>query len=445
MFLEIKFDFCEMSCNMEIVMGKEKVKFPWGTTVALLAVFGLLLAGYALWTPFKVRYFLWKYHSESVGEKLAGIEGLLGMGRPGMDALGRVLGSRDAAELLAENWADVDAEDRDGPKPLQIAAKNGWKAVVEILIAKGADVHRAYAALSPLRLAALYGYGEIVKLLLENGANKNELSGEFKQFGAEKTLALSWLVTVPRYPGQVTNDTLRLIGDSPHLETLDMAGCDYVSEDGLAYLKGLKNLKTLYMSSDIKITDNGARHLRALKNLESLGLTALSIMEAPEITDTGIKYICSLKKLKHLDLGECSLITDKSLEYISALKELESLGLHCCEKITDNGLYHIFSLTKLRLLDLAGCTEITDKGVAHLKNPTNLNWLNLGGTRISWINPNFKSPEIISFGTKITDKGLEHIKELKNLRELHIENCEGVTKEGVEKLKAALPSCKIMY
>jgi hypothetical protein len=42
----------------------------------------------------------------------------------------------------------------------------------------------------------------------------------------------------------------------------------------------------------------------------------------------------------------------------------------------------------------------------------------------------------------VTDAGLEHLKSLASLKELELWDTQ-VTKEGLAKLKAALPNCKI--
>ncbi|XP_054714582.1 ankyrin repeat, SAM and basic leucine zipper domain-containing protein 1-like [Uloborus diversus] len=74
-------------------------------------------------------------------------------------------------ELLAHG-ADVNAEDADNWSALTNAAKFGFKEIVVKLLDHGADIeHRDMHGTSPLVWACRKGYTEIVPLILEAGAN----------------------------------------------------------------------------------------------------------------------------------------------------------------------------------------------------------------------------------------------------------------------------------
>lgn len=62
-----------------------------------------------------------------------------------------------------------------GKTPLHLAAENGHKQIVELLIAKGANVNATEREMTntPLHLAALIGHTQIAELLLSNGAGVN--------------------------------------------------------------------------------------------------------------------------------------------------------------------------------------------------------------------------------------------------------------------------------
>ncbi|MGI9243889.1 MAG: hypothetical protein ACR2RV_24040 [Verrucomicrobiales bacterium] len=97
-------------------------------------------------------------------------------------------------------------------------------------------------------------------------------------------------------------------------------------------------------------------------------------------------------------------------ESIAAIKELGG-------KFTDGG-------KRLNLRGTRG-TKVTDAGLVHLKGMTGLTTLGLAGAQI-------------------TDAGLVHLEGMTGLVLLGL-NLTKVTKAGVEKLKAALPKCKISH
>jgi ankyrin repeat protein len=78
---------------------------------------------------------------------------------------------------------DVNVKEDDGWRwtPLHLAARNGHKEVVELLIAAGAEVNaktgadvNAKTGTTPLQLAALNGHNETVVLLRKHGGKTGE-------------------------------------------------------------------------------------------------------------------------------------------------------------------------------------------------------------------------------------------------------------------------------
>jgi len=90
--------------------------------------------------------------------------------------------------------------------------------------------------------------------------------------------------------------TSRAIGDDDlahlkgltALQTLDLSGCERVTDAGVAHLKGLTALQTLELNFT-EVTDAGLAHLKGLTALQSLGLTGCD-----KVTDAGV---ADLKKV----------------------------------------------------------------------------------------------------------------------------------------------------
>ena len=81
------------------------------------------------------------------------------------------------ARSLIEGGADVSRRTSQGTTPLSRAVDAGFKDIVELLIAKGADVNaKDNWNWTPLH-SAVYGHKDIVELLITEGANVNARDG----------------------------------------------------------------------------------------------------------------------------------------------------------------------------------------------------------------------------------------------------------------------------
>jgi ankyrin repeat protein len=83
-------------------------------------------------------------------------------------------GDKDAVELLLAKGVEVDAKDTDGSTSLHRAAAFARKDVAELLLAKGADVNaKSYYGNTPLHDAVMRGQKDMAELLLAKGADVN--------------------------------------------------------------------------------------------------------------------------------------------------------------------------------------------------------------------------------------------------------------------------------
>ncbi|MHC4662889.1 MAG: ankyrin repeat domain-containing protein [Planctomycetota bacterium] len=190
--------------------------------IFVVLLFGIVTAACLLYTPLRVRYYTAKLKSDNPKERVAGVDGLLGMGKKGVETLAEVLGGgKEEAEFLSAHVENADKADGkydcvlgyqqlsialspmhnavemrykyaletlllewdkndlavfDNEYPvtmLQLAVSNGHYDIIELLITKGADVQACGSAASPLHLAVYENRKNIVLLLLSNGADLN--------------------------------------------------------------------------------------------------------------------------------------------------------------------------------------------------------------------------------------------------------------------------------
>ena len=64
----------------------------------------------------------------------------------------------------------------------------------------------------------------------------------------------------------------------------------------------------------------------------------LDLTWCDEITDKGVKALCSLQNLQHLNLRGCIRITNESVKAMASLTDLRYLDLQDCRLITDEGV-----------------------------------------------------------------------------------------------------------
>jgi len=115
-------------------------------------------------------------------------------------------------------------------------------------------------------------------------------------------------------------------------------------------------------------------------------------------------------------------VADGQLEPLQPIAQQVAVLNLARTNVTDDGLKSLEPLKNLRRLHLEN-TKVGDAALAHVKDLTNLEYLNL-------------------YATQVTDSGLSQLEGLKNLRSLYLWQTK-VTPAGVDKLKLALPQCRI--
>jgi len=134
-------------------------------------------------------------------------------------------GATEAARLLIEKGADVNAHDESGTSVLEQAAGSNHIELVRLLLAKGAKVNAAdEGGFTPLMAAAANGdrNAAMVKLLLEHGATVNDKSSDTAETVKNGPIALGRLTALQMAACQ---------GNFEAVEALVNAGADVNAKD----------------------------------------------------------------------------------------------------------------------------------------------------------------------------------------------------------------------
>jgi internalin A len=257
-------------------------------------------------------------------------------------------------------------------------------------------------------------------------------------------------------------------------ETVDLRA-SWVTDSDMPRLAKMQDLKRLDLSLT-RVSDRGLRALKTAPKIEELNLYF-----AEKITDEGASVVKNWKHLKKLNLRGTK-ITDSTLEFLAGVPTLEWLDVGWAE-ITDTGLEHLTALTNLKWLTFGG-NKLTDNSLQFLRTMPQLEYLDIGGqqrtdsglwsltlseTGMQSIAAVTELRELRMEGRAVTGRGLELLKGLGKLERLDLQGCKrlrddaatvlasmkglrvldlkdsSLSKEAVEKIRAALPGAEVRY
>ena len=213
----------------------------------------------------------------------------------------------------------------------------------------------------------------------------------------------------------VQGAALSALAGMPALRELSLSGCE-VGDDAMEALAAAKSITILDLSYT-DVTDAGFARVASMAALQELDLTAT------EIGDAGLKSLAALPKLERL-IVNYGRFTDKGIDALRPMQSLTVLEA-ARTRVTDQGAAAIAALTGLRRLNL-DYTTVSDKGVALMAASL----------------PRLES--LLLDSAAITDKAVESFEQMKSLKELNLYHTL-VTQAGFDRLKLALPECKIVY
>lgn len=245
----------------------------------------------------------------------------------------------------------------------------------------------------------------------------------------ERIGRLTWLKELSFYECYFEPDTLNGFRELKQLEDVAFWGTN-ATEMQLTFLKGLTHLRNFKSISDPQSTKFSDECLQQIPMKELIELDIAGSL----ITDDGLAPLSSAKYLKLLNLSGTN-VKGPGLRHLVDLPNLEYLNL-AFTGINDQGLRQISALKSLKQLIL-NCEDLTDASIVQLEPMIRLEQLNL-----AWC--------------QITDAAIPSLIKLKGLQELvlvdyvHIHGGSEddwsetkLSKEGVARLQAALPGCKI--
>ncbi|XP_025076513.1 F-box/LRR-repeat protein 20-like isoform X2 [Pomacea canaliculata] len=222
-----------------------------------------------------------------------------------------------------------------------------------------------------------------------SSSSTNAILKSFEQISEDlKSLSLK--------DSNITEGTLlQMLLKCPHLESLDLSGCNSLfmagtllnnNEKAQQLEKAMKNVKELKLASLRYISDNSFHRLMAaFPNLSKLSLASSQITyngsayysrTSAVYDNTAVftffkleQYISDhVRQLKVLDLSRTS-ITNEHLGQLVRITDLqlEELFLVGCRDIGNEGVNRLCQhQTSLRVLDLTECVDVRDVGVANI-------------------------------------------------------------------------------
>jgi len=223
----------------------------------------------------------------------------------------------------------------------------------------------------------------------------------------------------------ITDQGMQEIKDLPGIVELNLYFAEYVTDEGLAAIKGWKKLKRLNVHGT-KVSDTALEHISGITTLESLNVGSVMLtdvgldrlttlpnlreltMGGNELGDAGLQALRQMPALTYLDLSGrqgtdsnvwAIAMSDVGLEAILTLKNLRELRFGCTSigvgiegakfadvsamSVTPIWLERLKSLTKLERLKLQGCDRLNDDSIKTLIAMPALREVDLKGTAVT--------------------------------------------------------------
>ncbi|XP_030836183.1 uncharacterized protein LOC578435 [Strongylocentrotus purpuratus] len=182
-----------------------------------------------------------------------------------------------------------------------------------------------------------------------------------------------------------------LIGSCRSLTSLNMEGCDGITDSLISRLILLPKLRCLNLSHCTKLTDGAvfeiARFCDHLEELDIDGIpwiTDIAVtmlcderqaklrclrLDGAELTDISIHHAVQCPNLEELSSSFCEQLTDHSLTMLKKWKKPVRLRLQKGKEFSEEALANLFispQMSNLTYLDLSECSELRDPGLINI-------------------------------------------------------------------------------
>lgn len=265
----------------------------------------------------------------------------------------------------------------------------------------------------------------------------------------------------------VMDSDLRRLATLPHLTHLNLS-LTRITDQGMQELKNLAGIVDLDLRFAEYVTDEGLAAIKGWKKLKRLSV------HGTKISDTTLDHISGITTLETVDVGS-AMITDVGIERLAALPNLKSLTMGGNE-LGDAGLQALRQIPGLVFLDLSGrqgtdsnvwTISMSEVGLDAILSLKDLRELRFGCTSLGVGVEGTRFATVAA--TSVTDRWLEKMKSLSKLERLKLQGCDriddkalaplttfpalrevdltgsAVTGKGVALLQSAKPKVKVYY
>lgn len=242
---------------------------------------------------------------------------------------------------------------------------------------------------------------------------------------------------------RITDQGMQELKSAPGIVDLNLHFAEYVTDEGLAAIKGWKKLKRLNMHGT-KISDTSLDHISGITTLESVNAGSALV------TDVGLERLSSLPNLKELTIGGNEL-GDAGLQALRQLPGLTYLDLSGRQgtdsnvwtiTMSDRGLEALLTLKELRELRF-GCTSL-GVGVEGTRFAT-VSAMSVTGGWLEKMKVFQKLERLKLQGCdRVDDEAMKVLAGFPLLREIDLKG-SAVTEKGVSLLRAAKPGLRVYF